>query len=110
MRLFSRVVSVLGALVVGLMLILNPGAATARPASGQIPEVESLIGKDFRSVLTKGLAQVGARSLRVEFFEHSGNPEQDSAPTLLFSAGCIDTYSFSRQLTPPAGIGLQYVC
>ena len=70
------------------MLILNPGAATARPASGQIPEVESLIGKDFRSVLTKGLAQVGARSLRVEFFEHSGNPEQDSAPTLLFSAGC----------------------
>ena len=27
-----------------------------------------------------------------------------------FSAGGIDTYACARQLTPPAGIGVQYVC
>ncbi len=82
-----RVVSLAGVVAVGL-LMAAVGTASAKPAGGQVPEVSSLLDHSYRSVKTKGLAQVRPRGFNISFFEHASHPDQAAVPTLVFGAGC----------------------
>lgn len=77
----------LGVFAIGLGLAGNLGTASAKP-SGQVPDVDSLLDKEFRSIRTKGVPRAGPLGFHVRFFEHARNTEAEAVPTLVFTAGC----------------------